>query len=422
MTVTAEGHELDIRRHTAADFTSFECDSPVDVSVAFDTPLLAGTLVLRPLRHGVAVECTADGARFTLPGPGHYQLEIPGRPLLYLYAMAPAAPAPSGPRVRSFAAGRVHEAGTITLRDGDTLWIEPGAVVRGHVVARRAKGVRIGGGGLLEGSLWPVDAKRCDNLLFAHCQDVVIEDILITTTDHWMIHLGRCDGVQIRRVREIGSHLSTDGIDIVGSRHVTITGCCLHNGDDNIVLKAIDFSANLSHPGIEDQDFAAPVEHIRVSDCVLFNTHGGSAMEIGYETRTTHIRDVRFENIDVLGVHGSGSVFGIHNGDRATVEDVVWKNIRVEHHYDKLIDFRVLKSRWNFDEERGRVRNIVLRDIDAAQSIYNSGYTLSVICGFDERHTVEGVSISNFRLGGRHVANADQLDLVTRNAGGITIT
>jgi hypothetical protein len=421
LTLSANGEPLDLRRHAAADFTSFECDAAVEITLTFIGEAPAETPILRPLRHGVRVETTAGGARFTLPGPGYYQLEIPGRPLVYLYALAPATPAPEGPQVRCFAGGRVHDAGTITLGDGDTLWIEPGAVVRGHVITRRASGVRIGGGGLLEGGLWPAGTKRADNLLFAHCRDVVIEDILITTTAHWMIHLGRCDGVRISRVREIGSSLSTDGIDVVGSRNVTVTGCCLHNGDDNIALKAIDFSANLSHPGIEDQNFAAPVEHIRVSDCVLFNTHGGTAMEIGYETRTSHIHDVRFENIDVLGIHGSGSVFGIHNGDRATVENVTWEDIRVEHHYDKLIDFRVLKSRWNFDTERGQVRNIVLRDIDVAQSIYNSGYTVSVISGFDEDHPVDGVTISNFHLGGRPVTNADQLDLVTRHAHEITI-
>ncbi len=33
--------------------------------------------------------------------------------------------------------------------------------------------------------------------------------------------------------------MSSDGIDIAGSRRVRISGCCLHNGDDNIAIKAI---------------------------------------------------------------------------------------------------------------------------------------------------------------------------------------
>jgi len=143
-------------------------------------------------------------------------------------------------------------------------------------------------------------------------------------------------------------------------------------------------------------------------------------MEIGYETSTDHIRNIRFEDIDVLAVHEFGAVFGIHNGDRAMVENVVWDNIRVEHHFDTLIDFRVLHSRWNVDAKRGGVRNITLRNIKAVQSPFNAGYTVSIISGFNAAHPVTDVTFENFELGGRLILNADDLDLVTRNAHGIT--
>jgi hypothetical protein len=419
--LTAFGQALDVMRHVAADYTSFECDGPLEFTAEFTAPLDDTPVTFRPLRHGVNVaRISAHQVRFTLPGPGHYQLEVPGRPVLYLYALAPAAPAPSGPQVRRFAAGRVHEAGAILLHDGDTLWIEPGAVVRGHVIARDARNIRIGGCGVLQGAHWPADAVRRNNVLFAACRDIVVEDLLITTEANWMLLLGGCEGVRVHRLRQIGHGHGTDGIDIVGSRDVTITDCCLHNGDDNIAIKAIDFSANLSHPGSPGENYTAPVERVRVSGCVFFNNCGGSAMEVGYETRTERISDVVFEDIDVLAVHEFGSVFGIHNGDRATVENIRWRDIRVEHHYDKLIDFRVLKSRWNFDPVRGRIRDVVLSDIRVHPSIYNPGYTVSVIAGHDRDHDVQGVRLGNFRLGDTRVLDADQLDLVTRHAHGVT--
>jgi len=80
---------------------------------------------------------------------------------------------------------------------------------------------------------------------------------------------------------------------------------------------------------------------------------GGQAMEIGHELRTASVRDIRFRDCDVLAVHGHGGVFGIHNADRATVSDVLYENIRVEHHYEKLVDFRIVKSRWSKDDQRG---------------------------------------------------------------------
>ncbi len=99
-----------------------------------------------------------------------------------------------------------------------------------------------------------------------------------------------------------------------------ISGCCLHNGDDNIAIKAICNKSGQDDRvplGFPDEDWDRTVEDVVVSGCMFYNTHGGSAMEIGYETITDHIRNIRFEDIDVLAVHQFGSVFGIHNGDRA---------------------------------------------------------------------------------------------------------
>ena len=88
----------------------------------------------------------------------------------------------------------------------------------------------------------------------------------------------------------------------------------------------------------------------------------------------------------------------------------------MEHHYDKLVDLRVVWSRWNRDSEHGSVRSIGFRNIRVAQIPPNIGYTLSVIAGFDAAHPVSDVLFEDFELGGRQVANADQLDLVTRHA------
>jgi polygalacturonase len=189
----------------------------------------------------------------------------------------------------------------------------------------------------------------------------------------------------------------------------------LHNGDDNIAIKALN-----DNPGQNHENWNNPVEDVVVSSCAFYNIHGGSAMEIGYETSTESIRNVRFDDIDVLAVHNFGSVFGIHSGDRALVENITWENIRVEHHYDKLVDFRLVWSRWNRDAERGHARNLLLRNITVTQIAPNVGYTLSVIAGYDADHAIENVRFQNFVLGGRRVQNADQLDLVTRHAHGVT--
>ena len=419
---TANGVPLDVLEHSAADHASFECSGPVAVELVVSSGSV-GVVVVHPLSLEITAHVRGDRISFELDGPRNIQVEIDGGPILYIYALAPAGPAPVGPKVRRFEAGKIHEAGLILLDENETCWIEAGAVVRGSIRAAGVSGVRIGGYGILDGGYWlEAEGRRRKALVLDHCTHARVETILMLSPCHWMVVLGACEDVAVTGIRQIADDVSSDGIDIAGSRRVRISGCCLHNGDDNIAIKAICNKSGEDDRvplGFPDEDWKGTVEDVVVSGCSLYKIRGGSAMEIGYETSTDHIRNIRFEDIDVIAVHNFGSVFGIHNGDRAKVENVVWDNIRVDHHFDKLIDIRVLKSRWNVDAERGSVNNIVMRNVKVRQTIHNAGYTLSIICGYDAEHPVTGVTLENFELGGRLVRSADDIDLVTRHAHGI---
>lgn len=419
---TANSVPLDVLSHIAADHTAFECEGPV--AIQLEVAGLAGAVRVHPLSLGIEAKVTGERISFVLPEPKNLQIEIDGLPLLYIYALPEAGPAPAGAKVRVFETGKIHEAGLIVLGEGETCWIEAGAVVRGSIRAAGVSGVRIGGYGILDGSYWvQYEGRRRKAIVLDHCTRCRVETVLMVSPCHWMLVLGACEDITVTGIRQIANDMSSDGIDIAGSRRIRITGCCLHNGDDNIAIKAICNKSGEDERvplGFPDEDWKGTVEDVVVSGCSFYNIHGGSAMEIGYETSTEHIRNIRFEDIDVFAVHQFGSVFGIHNGDRAKVENVVWDNIRVDHHFDTLIDFRTLHSRWNVDAERGSVSNVTLRNIKALQTIHNAGYTVSIISGYDAAHPVTGVTIENFELGGRLVRNADDLDLVTRNAHGIT--
>jgi hypothetical protein len=400
------GVDLQVLSHTAADFTSLEIDGPVELELTLPTE--APDPIVRPLNEKITASRQGTFWKIEIPGPVMLQVETAGMPLLYVYALPPAEPAPTGRKVKLFAASKIHETGEITLGDSEVCWLEPGAIVRGNIVVRQASGVQIGGYGVLDGRGWQQGGERRKAILLDRCRSSIIRDILMLGPCGWMLCLGGCQDVTVSGLRQLAVELGTDGIDVVGSRDINILGCCLHNGDDNIAIKAFTVDALVR--------WDEPVSNIRVSGCRFYNINGGSAMEIGYETRTDRISDIVFQNIDVMAVHQFGSVFGIHNGDRATVENILWQDVRVEHHYDKLVDFRTLVSRWNHDQQRGHIRNITLRHIRVHSSIYNPGYTLSVISGIDADHAVSDVRFEDFKLGGRRVSNADQLDLVTRHA------
>lgn len=406
------GEPLDVLLAEKADFAVFECAGPVEVRVRA-TGSATGAAV-RPLGLGVEVTTLANELGFTLDGPRCVCVDVPGRKPLFIYANGPEAdrPEPDAPGVRFYAAGRVHEAGEIVLRAGETLYIEAGAVVRGCVIARLADGVTIRGRGVLDGSFYDYnEGARRRSIVLDRCVGATVRDIVMIEPSSWMLVIGGCREVRVEGLKQIGSCMSSDGIDICGSSDVVIEGCCLRNDDDNIAIKAGDFNMGAFWGG--------DVRGIRVRRCIFLNGTPGNVMEIGYELRTNRVSDVVFEDIDVLNAHGEGAVFSIHNGDRAVVEDILWDNIRVEHYWDKLVDLRVVFSRYNHDVARGRIRGVRLRNIRVAHSRFNPGCSVSLIGGYSPEAPVSDVVFENFFLNDAKVLGPDALELHTRNAEGV---
>lgn len=414
----AAGQPVPVLHTAVADFALFECDGPVEIGVETALPALPSPPAVRPLARGIVPQ--VDGGRFgfVLPGPLNLMIDLPGQVPLLLYANPPDRAVPTdGPQVRRFRAGQVYEVGELTLAAGEEVYIEGGAVVRGNVFASDAHGMRLRGRGILDGGYYTrgVDDRR--TVVVDGARDALLEDLLLIEPSTWMTVLGACDGVRVRNWKEIGEVVGSDGLDIVGSRNVEIDGCCLKNNDDCIAVKSVD--VRRGRPEVR-HDWARDVAHVRVRGCTFMNDRAGNVLEIGHELRTDRVHDIVFEDCDCLHCHGNGAVFSIHAGDRATVENVRFERIRVEHYWAHLIDLRVMRSRFNLDEERGRIRDVRFRDIAVHQSPYNPGYSTSLIGGWDADHLVENVCFERFSLGGRPVLDADALDLHTRHARGIT--
>ena len=415
--VRAGGQEVFVYRTSCGDFAAFECDGLVDVEI--ETPGAVKSVRVAPARHGITPAIRGDRVSLQLERPTHLLIEIDGLQQLYLYADAPdaQAPSPEDPNVRYFRAGQVYEVGELRLQSNQTLYIEGGAVVRGCVRATSATNVRIAGRGVLDGSYYRqgVDGRR--SIMLEDCHDSCVEGIVMIEPSSWMLVLGACENVTVRGIKQLGEVSSSDGVDIVGSRHIRVQDCFCRNGDDCIAIKSLDLR---SHGSGATLDYSQDVDDVEVSGCAFLSYRGGQALEIGHELRTASVRNVRFVDCDILAVNQYGAAFSIHNADRAIISDVLFEGIRVEHHYDKLLDFRIVESRWSKDKERGQIRDVTLRNIDVTISIYNPGYTCSVIGGPDAGHTVERVRFENFRLNGKPARNADDMDLYCKHASEIT--
>jgi len=426
--VTADTQDVFVYDSGAGGFATFSSDAPVTVAVTRDTPFRR--VDIRPLSRGIIPHINGQTVTFTLDKPGNFSIEFDGdieRPLfLFANPMEIDAPSPDAPGVHYFPSGQIHDAGVIELGSDETLYIEGGAIVHGTIRSTDATNIRVAGRGIL-------DVRGVDNpghlADFVRCAGVSIEGIIAAGSALWNFVPSHCTDVHIDNLKIVAWTGASDGIDVVSSENVLIENCFVRNNDDCIAVKA--------HEG--------DVRNVTVRDCVFWNGMPGNAMEIGFDLRTESVSNVTFIDCDVIRVE-AGGVLTIHNGDAATVEDILFENIRVEDARETLIDLTVGFSVWSADcpdekrprfddpdyvwqgswllpdEEnipnhsagRGHVRNVTFRDIH----VHADQLPLSLLLSYDADHGVSNVTIEGLYLSGTHVTSIDDANMMLRDPNG----
>jgi len=450
--VTVDGQAVFTHAAEVADFAMFAIRGPVQVTVVCHERVASA--VVRPRGRSIAPQWDAQTVRFTVDAPGPLSLEINGkiRPALLLFIDPPedSPPAPGAPHVVRFAGGQVHEAGEIRLRSDQTLYLEPGAVVRGTVRAVGADRIRILGRGIFDGRPRTTKTQFLD---FRGCSQVELRDVLVLGSYGWTIVPWNCRDVRLTNVKVFSWRDNDDGLDTCSSRDVTVDRCFFRTKDDCIAVKAprkeyfpaADAADSGSSPTSRETDF--DVANVVVQRSVFWNAEWGNALEIGFELLAPHVRNIVWRDCDIIRVE-SGAVFSIHNGDSAAVEEVRFENIRVEDARDKLVDLRVGLSIYSQDcperyhrrnpqrtatgagqwvpwdkltaaeqavarRNRGAIRSVHLADIHLLEqvpprsSLVNSGGELS------------DVTFRNVRQGERVLSCAEDLGLVVEETTGL---
>ena len=424
--LTINGQPIEVLATGVADFAPCAleaADFPARVEITVLRPAAPSEVTVRPLAKKLTAALSGYVVTLTLDRPEKLSFDFGWGPKpLYLYAQPPekSPPAPGAPGVVTFPAGQITELPMLTLEDNQTLYLPGGAVLKGRIHVKGKRGIRICGHGIFDGSYYSAGAgEQIPSIILERCPDVRVDDIIMVRPQCWMLVLAACAGATVTNLKQIGEVMSSDGIDVLGSSDVLIEDCFLHNNDDCVVVKAFNLGAN-NVAGTE-VDARENVSNILVRHCTFANWHGGNAMEIGHELSVDFVRGVTFRDIDVLHVHGQGAVFSLHNHDRAHISDVLFEDIRIEHCYDKFIDFRISQSRYSTDAERGRISGVTVRNITWHRSNYSPGYTISLIGGWDADHRIENITLENIVINGTPVRHLDELEINTRHCQGLRL-
>ncbi len=243
-----------------------------------------------------------------------------------------------------------HHAGPIRLSDNVTLHIEENAVLafapdykqygsntvsvlaeasnRAYIVAQNARNIALVGKGTIDGGgdafhtgfdasvgTFTPFAERPRVLVLEDCQDVRLEDVQITDSPMWTIHLVRCRNIAVHGVRVSNNRQlpNTDGIVIDSCSDVTIAGAVIRTADDGICLKTSFSEKEIGR-----------CERITVSDSVIESK--SCALKIGTES-FGDITEVSFLR---CRIENSNRGLGIFSRDGGKVENVVFRDIEVD--------------------------------------------------------------------------------------------
>ncbi len=382
---------------------------------------VSAKVVVRPLAAGVVAEPVDGTVEFDAPVPGKLSVEFyegerpdtgarvsaaraAGRKPLFLFLYGPEDESAwrDRPGVKFYGPGR-HREERLELKSGETLYLAEGAFLSAPLVVDGAENVSVRGRGVLDLEGEPAErGRRMSN--FHDCRGLDIRDVTFAGSSGWCCVVSGCSDVRVEGINILSWIMTGDGIDVVGSHDVHIRGCFFFTADDCIVLKSVAFRGP---KGMQN------VYNVLAERCVCWNERPGNALEIGFETRCEEIHHVTFRDIDVIHCEPegwqSGGILTIHNGDRARVHDIVYRDIRIEDANDKLFDFKVLESNYSKDDRRGSVEDILVENV----SVVDGAFPPSIMSGFaPEDSLVRRVKFRNVTVLGQKLLSFNDARMV----------
>lgn len=274
-----------------------------------------GQAVVRPQSRQIAVTTRARAAHFTLSAPGQYSVERPGTShhldqvlLLFANRPDPAPPPPRGrPEVIHLEPGIHHR--HVDLASGQTLHLDPGAVLFGAINIWNARDVRIQGRGVVvyygpQSELRDTGLHHRRNwhpLTTCKVDGLTVEGVtFIARSRTWTIQLHTTVNSSFDNVKVLGlpaANINGDGFDWYGGGRARIT--------NSFVRAADDLFAFFVPPELQDDTAtgspAAEVRDILIENCVLWSTLA-NVYRIGFANQRLRTADIRMRQCDVIHI------------------------------------------------------------------------------------------------------------------------
>ncbi len=390
------GNARDVLQLEKAPVAIWDMEGKATVTVTLPDNIIDSATV-KPLSSAIKTNIKGKTVTLVISKPGQYVVEFNNstHDALHLFVnpLDKNPPTQSSSGLLYYGPG-IHEVGAVYLQSNQNVYIAGGAVVRGWFVGSYVNNVKIYGSGIVDGSIYPrykpdgYGSAAHPPIQFSKSSNIELDSITFLDPAGWTVNTYHCSNVKVNNVKIISSRQNGDGITTQSCTNQRVTNCFVRSWDDSLVVKA----------------YEGNVRDISFDNCILW-TDLAQSCEVGYETRGDVMENISFTNITVLH-NFHKAVLSIHNGDRATVQNVVFKNIVVEDAQmgtgdgsDLLIDITIDDGIWSKENKRGQVRNVIYENI----FVLGGKSAGSRIMGYDSNHTVEGVCIKNVMIKGQKI-------------------
>lgn len=425
--------KVDMHDVREASMAYFDFEGKVEIKIEY-AKMHVYQVDIRPLSQNINAEFSEKEIYFTLDRPANLSVEINGDRFhnLHLFAgkIQKEVPDINSDRVKYLSGNlkrpSIHRTEELVyvLNDmpkGRTLYFGPGihyleecvmripsdtnvyiaggAIIVGTFVCSKVENISIFGRGML----YLAKFERFSGLnaiRLSHAKNISVEGIHIINPPHYTVYIGGSDKVLIKDIKSFSSEGWSDGIDMMSSKSVTVDGAFLRTSDDCIAIygRRWDYNGNTENILIQNSVLWADVAHP-----TMIGTHGD------YYNDGNILENITFRNIDILEHHEPQNNYlgcmTINAGDKNTVRNVTYEDIRIEHiEHGKLLDIQV-KFNKDYNPAPGyRIENIYFKDI----SYNGEGEVASMITGYDEERNVTNITFENLVVRDKHVLSANE--------------
>ena len=345
-------------------------------------------VAIRPLSRGIAAKSDDEGlATFRLERPFYGVVEFDGARFGNLAVFADRPMSPRGDETYSFGPGRHVLDKPLTLKSGESVWLDENAVVDGTVVVTNAENVVVRGLGALRPRMVGPDGRP--GVAVANSKNVTIDGPFLTTCP-----VGGSENVSISNVKSVSSFRWGDGLNVFASTNVTYRNIFARTSDDCTTAYATRKGFN---GGVNGIDMQGAVLWADVAHPIEIGLHGNVA--VGDVIENLVYRDIDILDQMEMQIDYQGAL-AITCGDNNTVRNVLFDDIRIERlRRGSLAHVRVVDNR-KYCAAPGRlVENIVFRNI----TMDASGAMPSIVSGYDGTREVRGVRFENLIVGGERI-------------------